>query len=112
MTDKQHNVVQAATEAAERTADMADPQILAASDSDEAAKDRRIEGRTEEARNPLFFTIEPADCRDFLPTIEANSVHLTVTDPPYFLEGLDNVGETDAMELLARPAPSEACRSG
>lgn len=90
MTDKQHNVVQAAKKAAERTADLAGPKIPAASDSDKAKADHRIEGRTGEARRPLFFTIEPADCRKFLPTIEANSIHLTVTDPPYFLDGLDN----------------------
>ena len=91
MTDKQHNDVQAAKKAAERTADLAGPKIPAASDSDKAKTDHRIEGRTGEARRPLFFTIEPADCRKFLPTIEANSIHLTVTDPPYFLDGLDNV---------------------
>ena len=84
MTDKQHNVVQATTKAAERMADLAGPKIPAASDSDKAKKDHRIEGRTGEDRRPLFVTIEPADCREFLPTIEANSIHLTVTDPPYY----------------------------
>lgn len=30
------------------------------------------------------------DCRVVLPTLEAESVHLVLTDPPYFLDGLDN----------------------
>ena len=30
------------------------------------------------------------DCRDVLAGMEADSVHLTVTDPPYFLDGLDS----------------------
>ena len=30
------------------------------------------------------------DCLDKLPSIEPNSVHLALTDPPYFLDGLDN----------------------
>ena len=30
-----------------------------------------------------------ADCREELPRLEPESVHLVVTDPPYFLDGLD-----------------------
>lgn len=29
------------------------------------------------------------DCRKVMPSLEAESVHLIVTDPPYFLDGLD-----------------------
>ena len=90
MTEKGHNVVPTATGAVEGMADPAFPRISMASESGKATKSRRIAGRMEKAHNPLFFLLQHADCRDFLPTIEANSVHLTVTDPPYFLEGLDN----------------------
>ena len=31
-----------------------------------------------------------ADCRDALKKIKTNSVHLVLTDPPYFLDGLDS----------------------
>lgn len=31
-----------------------------------------------------------ADCREALAAMDENSVHLVVTDPPYFLDGLDN----------------------
>jgi len=30
------------------------------------------------------------DCRAVLPTLEADSVHMVLTDPPYFLDGLDS----------------------
>ena len=30
------------------------------------------------------------DCRDILASIEKQSIHLVVTDPPYFLDGLDD----------------------
>lgn len=91
MTQKRPNVAPTAASSAESAADAAFPRIPSASESGKATKGRRDAGRKGEARNPLFFALQHADCRDFLPTIEANSVHLTVTDPPYFLEGLDNV---------------------
>lgn len=34
--------------------------------------------------------ITHADCRDLLPLIETNSIDMVLTDPPYFLDGLDN----------------------
>ena len=30
------------------------------------------------------------NCLDFLPTLDKDSVHLVITDPPYFLDGFDN----------------------
>ncbi len=32
----------------------------------------------------------PGDCRDVLADMEKESVHMVLTDPPYFLDGLDN----------------------
>ena len=34
-------------------------------------------------------TLYPGDCMDVLAGMEANSIHLVVSDPPYFLDGLD-----------------------
>ena len=34
--------------------------------------------------------IREGDCLDILPALELESVHLVITDPPYFLDGLDN----------------------
>ncbi len=36
------------------------------------------------------FELLQGDCREILPRMEAASVHLALTDPPYFLDGLDN----------------------
>ena len=36
------------------------------------------------------FFIEKGDCRDVLRKIDSNSIDCVITDPPYFLEGLDN----------------------
>ena len=71
-------------------ADSASSRIPTASESGRATNGQHTAGRMEEARNPPFFALQQADCRDFLPTIESNSVHLAVTDPPYFLEGLND----------------------
>jgi DNA modification methylase len=38
----------------------------------------------------IFTDIILGDCRDELKNIKAESVHLVVTDPPYFLDGLDS----------------------
>lgn len=35
-------------------------------------------------------TLRHGDCLDILPSLDENSVHFMVTDPPYFLDGLDN----------------------
>lgn len=32
----------------------------------------------------------PGDCMDVLPDMESESVHMVLTDPPYFLDGLDS----------------------
>ena len=36
-----------------------------------------------------FSDIKPGDCLDKLKEIDLESVHLVITDPPYFLDGLD-----------------------
>ena len=38
----------------------------------------------------MNFRILQGDCRDILSKIEKESTHLVVTDPPYFLDGLDD----------------------
>lgn len=38
---------------------------------------------------PSYVEIIHADCRDALKKLKTNSVHLVLTDPPYFLDGLD-----------------------
>lgn len=35
-------------------------------------------------------TLYPGDCREVLTAMEAASVHMVLTDPPYFLDGLDD----------------------
>lgn len=37
-----------------------------------------------------MLEIKTGDCLDVLPILDAESVHMVVTDPPYFLDGLDN----------------------
>ena len=37
-----------------------------------------------------LVTLHPGDCREVLAGMDANSVHLVVSDPPYFLDGLDD----------------------
>jgi len=32
----------------------------------------------------------PGDCMDVLPDMESESIHMVLTDPPYFLDGLDS----------------------
>lgn len=41
-------------------------------------------GRTTEV------TLREGDCRELLTELPSNSVHMVLTDPPYFLDGLDN----------------------
>jgi len=37
----------------------------------------------------LFIDILQGDCREKLKDLEANSIHMVLTDPPYYLDGLD-----------------------
>ena len=37
-----------------------------------------------------FIELKIGDAKDCLPTFEPESIHLIVTDPPYFLDGLDS----------------------
>ena len=41
------------------------------------------------SRKPAGAALIGGDCREVLPTLPANSVHMVLTDPPYFLDGLD-----------------------
>jgi DNA modification methylase len=47
-----------------------------------------------------------ADCRDFLRSIPANSVHAVITDPPYGIHGMDD--GWSAKDLAERAANSKA----
>lgn len=38
----------------------------------------------------LVPDLQTGDCRDLLADVESGSIHLVVTDPPYFLDGLDD----------------------
>ena len=46
-------------------------------------------GKTPTARPCSSIQLLPGDCRNVLTDIAPDSVHLIVTDPPYFLDGLD-----------------------
>lgn len=46
-----------------------------------------VPGRLEEM--DTFLRVREGDCLDVLPDLLPESVHLVVTDPPYFLDGLD-----------------------
>lgn len=39
---------------------------------------------------PVEADLRLGDCRELMGALEANSVHLVLTDPPYFLDGLDS----------------------
>ena len=58
------------------------------------------EGKSETSTE-TFMNLVHGDCLDKLPEIEPESVHLVVTDPPYFLDGLDakwRKGGADAVK--------------
>lgn len=44
--------------------------------------------------NILFL----GDCREYLDIVEENSIDLVITDPPYFLDGLDDKWNTQCVE--------------
>lgn len=44
----------------------------------------------ERPRRKTFVRVETGDCREKLKEMEDSSVHMVLTDPPYFLDGLDN----------------------
>lgn len=46
------------------------------------------------------FKILKGDCREVLKTLESNSVHFTLTDPPYFLDGLDSDWKKGRKEAI------------
>ena len=44
------------------------------------------------------------DCREYLDTIEENSIDLVITDPPYFLDGLDDGWNKDCVDIKKEKA--------
>ena len=42
------------------------------------------------SETPPLVKLYASDCRDVLPDMESASVHMVLTDPPYFLDGLDD----------------------
>ena len=44
----------------------------------------------------------PADCRKVMPDMEDNSVSLIVTDPPYFIDGMDNDWNHNTLKKRAQ----------
>ena len=55
----------------------------------------------DDSLKPKFYD---RDCRDVLPTLDADSVHLAVTDPPYFLDRLDDGWSHERIERSRRHA--------
>ena len=46
--------------------------------------------------------VNPVDCRDAMPKMNDNSVSLIVTDPPYFIDGMDDDWDHRALERRTR----------
>ena len=44
-----------------------------------------------------------ADCREFMATMSDNSVSLIITDPPYFIDGMDDSWNNDALVQRIKP---------
>lgn len=55
-------------------------------------------------KNQLAFSsnvkLLKGDCRKVLKTLKSNSVHFTLTDPPYFLDGLDSGWKKGKKEAI------------
>lgn len=51
---------------------------------------RTSKGSKAPSKLPSSITLLAGDCREVLPTLEENSIDLIITDPPNFLDGLDN----------------------
>ena len=41
--------------------------------------------------------VYPKDCRELIPIIDTNSVSLIITDPPYFIDGMDDSWDRDTL---------------
>jgi DNA modification methylase len=54
----------------------------------------------ERPRQKTFVKILSGDCREKLADLEDKSVHLVLTDPPYFLDGLDDAWRKGAANSL------------
>ena len=67
----------------------------------------RLEGHNEskiprtKRRNHHWVT--PKDCRKVMEGMDRNSVSLIVTDPPYFIDGMDDGWDNSALEKRMRP---------
>ncbi len=46
--------------------------------------------------------VHALDCRKFMPLMQENSVSLIVTDPPYFIDGMDDGWDHDALVQRSR----------
>lgn len=53
-----------------------------------------------EAATPEIPQIRLGDCLDILPTLDPQSIHLVVTDPPYFLDGLDTKWTKGGLDVI------------
>ncbi len=56
------------------------------------------------ARADASQWVAPKDCREFMPSMEDNSVSLIVTDPPYFIDGMGDDWDNGTLERRTRPA--------
>lgn len=48
-------------------------------------------------------TVAHGDCRELAKTLETNSVSLLLTDPPYFIDGMDDKWNSDRIRNRIRP---------
>lgn len=61
---------------------------------------RLVVGGEERPRQKTYLKVIEGDSREKLKELEASSVHLVLTDPPYFLDGLDNGWRKGAANSL------------
>ena len=47
--------------------------------------------------------VRTGDCRNLIPAIETNSVSLILTDPPYFIDGMDDGWDSDKLRKRIKP---------
>ena len=55
-------------------------------------------------RRKKWKWIVPADCRQIMPDIKENSISLIVTDPPYFIDGMDDGWNNGTLKKRAEPS--------
>lgn len=52
---------------------------------------------------PCLDYVHTGDCRELTPTIQTNSVSLILTDPPYFIDGMDDGWNSDRLRKRIKP---------